>query len=879
MRYDHDNLSRQVRSFRSLGIGFFLVLFLFAAPGLDARVNEDAKLLASDGEEDDIFGQAVSISFNKALIGAPGSGGSEPGAAYVFRYDLGSETWIEEGKLEPSDGDPGDWFGGTLSLDGDVALISSISDQDNGVESGSAYIFRFDETTGLWIEEAKLLPSDGAAHDKFGYSVSISGDVALVGAPFHDANGSGAGAAYAYRYDSETGSWNDEQKIIDYFPWDTDNFGWSLSVSGKTALIGVPGEDNYPAYNAGSVLVYHYDEYTGQWGYTHQLFASDGELNDFFGMAVSHSGDLALVGVPYNSEIGTDAGAAYVFRYDSGSNTWNEEVKLLAPDGNEDDYFGTSVSIYGDLALIGCPFDDALAYNGGSAYAFRYNSATGSWPLEDKLTASDVGHSDFFGTSVSTHGGTSVSGSFGTSDLGSWSGSAYVYGIPEDLVIHVPADYPTIGEAVDHAWEGYTVLVAPGTYTEQVDFERKAITLQSTHGPEVTIIDAGGSGSVVYFDERCLKTSVLDGFTVTNGSNTAGGGILCQRSASPTIRHNFIIGNSAAEGGGIFFAGSDAQVIGNVFLDNSASVGGGAICCYYMTDHAARIENNFIIDNWINSSFGLGGGIYCRYGAPPMTNNFVARNSATCGGGIYCDADRDILIVNNTVTENTATHEGGGIFCYASGFNNCTITNTIVWNNSAVVDPDLSFLAAGVEVTYCAVTGGWPGTGNIPDDPLLADPADNDFHLTWSSPCRDAGTNGAAGLAETDFEGDPRPALGTADIGADEYYYHLYHAGGVVPGSVIDIRVVGAPGLPVDLYLGATLNFPPHPTQHGDYYLEWPPLWTGPIGTIPGSGILSLPVTVPAGWSPGAIYYLQALVGPWNGPWTRFTFVDALVVQ
>ena len=170
---------------------------------------------------------------------------------------------------------------------------------------------------------------------------------------------------------------------------------------------------------------------------------------------------------------------------------------------------------------------------------------------------------------------------------------------------------------------------------------------------------------------------MLDGFTVTNGSNTAGGGILCQRSASPTIRHNFIIGNSAAEGGGIFFAGSDAQVIGNVFLDNSASVGGGAICCYYMTDHAARIENNFIIDNWINSSFGLGGGIYCRYGAPPMTNNFVARNSATCGGGIYCDADRDILIVNNTVTENTATHEGGGIFCYASGFNNCTITKNV----------------------------------------------------------------------------------------------------------------------------------------------------------------------------------------------------------
>jgi len=126
---------------------------------------------------------------------------------------------------------------------------------------------------------------------------------------------------------------------------------------------------------------------------------------------------------------------------------------------------------------------------------------------------------------------------------------------------------------------------------------------------------------------------------------------------------------------------------------------------------------------------------------------------------------------------------------------------------------------------------------------------------------------------------DPRIVLGTVDMGADEYYYHLYHMGDVVPGSPIDVKVVGYPTASIILYLGSGIADPPYSTQHGDFFLNWPPLWQGNIGTVPGNGVLVLPTTVPTGWMTGEEHPLQALVGPWSGPWTRLTNAETLVVE
>jgi hypothetical protein len=162
------------------------------------------------------------------------------------------------------------------------------------------------------------------------------------------------------------------------------------------------------------------------------------------------------------------------------------------------------------------------------------------------------------------------------------------------------------------------------------------------------------------------------------------------------------------------------------------------------------------------------------------------------------------------------------------------------------------------------------GPGMIDADPLFADVANNDFHLTWPSPCRNTGDN-AAVTELYDFEGDPRITLGTVDMGADEFYYHLYSVGDVLPGSPIDIKVVGIPGLPARLALGTGIQDPPQSTFHGDLWLKLPLAKSWQLGAISSTGILTHSAIVPSGWPSGSQHPFQALVGPWGGGATRLT--------
>jgi len=399
-------------------------------------------------------------------------------------------------------------------------------------------------------------------------------------------------------------------------------------------------------------------------------------------------------------------------------------------------------------------------------------------------------------------------------------------------VLLVPEMYATIQDAIDEcqAANNDTVSVAPGVYFETIDFDGKAITV-SGRDPndrsvvERTIIDGGGNSTVVLFFNGEGPDSVLTGVTIRNGYEMWGGGIYCGGS-SPTITNNLITNNVADDTG---------------------------------------------------FEVGKGGGIYCGWASPVIANNVIKNNFATgnsYGGGIYCDENSSAVITNNTIVENSADWQGGGLVLESA---DSAVTNTIVWGNFAPADPQVS--GQNADVTYCDVEGGWPGAGNIDSDPLFVDSANGDFHLTWSSPCRDGGSNGAPGLPDKDFEGDPRAALGAPDMGADEYYYHLYNADPVVPGETIRIKTVGYPSAPVTLYLGFGTEEEPMNTQYGDFWLTWPPAWYGPIGTVPQSGVLAVQVTVPAVWEEGDAYPLQALVGPPNGPWTRFTDVMTLVVE
>jgi len=248
---------------------------------------QEAKLLPTPkgiGGEDSKFGKSVSVDGDRALVGAPNTVGH--GAVYVL--DLIDGLWVESAVLIPIDGEIDDQFGYSVSLKGNRALIGTRFDDDNGVESGSAYVF--DLTAGSWSQTQKLIATDGMANDNFGVSVSLSADRALIGARGVDDNGSASGSAYIF--DLTTGLWSQTQKLMASDGAASDQFGFSVSLSVNRALIGAYFDDDNGT-NSGSAYVF--DLTAGSWSQTQKLIASDSIENDEFGYTVSLSDNRALM--------------------------------------------------------------------------------------------------------------------------------------------------------------------------------------------------------------------------------------------------------------------------------------------------------------------------------------------------------------------------------------------------------------------------------------------------------------------------------------------------------------------------------------------------------------------------------------------------------
>ena len=318
---------------------------------------QDAKLTASDGAAYDYFGGSVSLSGTTALIGADGGYddcGIKSGAAYVFE-DNGT-AWVEVAKLFPANGATDDGFGWSVSLSGTTAIVGTLEGY-----SGSAYVFERDG--GTWSQVAHLSPSDSAAHDFFGCSVSVSGTRAVVGARWDDDCGTRSGAAYVFE-DNGT-AWVELAKLFPSEGATGDGFGFSVALSGTTAIVGA--DEQYSGTDSGSAYVFEKDG--GTWSQVAHLSPSDGAADDFFGCSVSISGTMALVGALCDNDCGHLSGSAYVFE-DNGTH-WIEVCKLTASDGDNGDCFGGSVSLSGTRALVGAVDEDALGLNSGSAYIFE----------------------------------------------------------------------------------------------------------------------------------------------------------------------------------------------------------------------------------------------------------------------------------------------------------------------------------------------------------------------------------------------------------------------------------------------------------------------------------------------------------------------------
>ena len=424
----------------------------------------------------------------------------------------------------------------------------------------------------------------------------------------------------------------------------------------------------------------------------------------------------------------------------------------------------------------------------------------------------------------------------------------------------------------------------------------------------------GGGITIVYSSPTISGNWILGNVSQHDANGHSGGG-LCSVGGGPTIVGNVFRGNYAAKGGGLRIHGGTVSVVeGNLFernlavdLINAGSAGGGA-----MVEGACLVQDNLFL---YNKTEWRGGGLEASasVNSPTIVDNVFIGNHGSEGGGlsvsgrqhspadevlvagnlIYANSVSDIPVnpggsrgggicwigkvhvVNTTIVNNTAIQDGGGIAA-SSGSTYGRVVNSIVWGN---VPSQLWMPNSHVTVDHSDVEGGWTGTGNFDADPQFVDLAKGDLHITWDSPCRNLGTNGAPGLPTLDFEGDPRIHDVTVDVGFDEFHYHLYKTGAVVPGSGLVIKIVGQPGKPALLAMGNGIQDPPQSTSHGDLWLTLPLAQSWQLGKIPGRGVRSFPATVPSSWVVGSQHPFQGLVGPWGGSDSNLTNLMLLTTE
>lgn len=378
-------------------------------------LDEFLRLKASDAANNDGFGYSTSIDGTAAIIGAwkDDDAGADAGSAYLF-HSPNANSWTQFDKITASDGSAGDAFGSSVSISGSQAVIGA--PLDGG--AGSAYIFR-NNGTG-YSEVDKLVASDGASGDQFGYSVAIFGNTAVVGAWMDD---SGKGSAYLFR-DNGAGVWNQIDKITPLDPSASKRFGYSVAIYGNQAVIGAPF-DGEGAALGGAAYIFQ-DDGMGNWNQVDKLLADDAsvgaQLGTSVGISTANGGPIVIAGASGDGSNGVLAGAAYLF---SASGTdWQQIEKLTASDAAAGDRFGHSVAIDGETAVA-----SAYQKSGATGAAYMYRQSEGIWSQVAKLVASDGALGDALGYSSSVSGEITLLGA-PLRDGGTDSGAAYLFRQP-----------------------------------------------------------------------------------------------------------------------------------------------------------------------------------------------------------------------------------------------------------------------------------------------------------------------------------------------------------------------------------------------------------------------------------------------------------------
>ncbi len=326
-----------------------------------------------------------------------------------------------------------DHLGQSVSIDGDYAVIGAPNAQvlsgSSYVQSGSAYVYQrhdpgtpADPNDDFWLFQAQLIPTDlsSLSSDNFGYSVSISGDTVAVGAFGDDDVASYAGAAYIFQKDAGgTDQWGQVQKLTHSLGEANNYFGYSVALDNDTLVVGAYRDGDFGNYS-GSAVVFDRDFGGGDnWGERTTLFAADAAAADFFGYSLSISGDTIVVGANGDDDLGSASGAAYVFERDLGSaDNWGQAKKIIGSTTNSSDRFGQAVSIDADTIVVG-----AYSAGSGAAYVFQRDQGGGENWGEVLQLATPAGTYDF-GWSVDVDLDQII---VGASSESFYAGAAYVF--------------------------------------------------------------------------------------------------------------------------------------------------------------------------------------------------------------------------------------------------------------------------------------------------------------------------------------------------------------------------------------------------------------------------------------------------------------------
>ncbi|MCG8404659.1 MAG: hypothetical protein MI923_05615 [Phycisphaerales bacterium] len=346
---------------------------------------------------------------------------SSRGSASIFRYD--GSAWNHQVRLFRLDG-IADRFGQGISLDDDVALIGAPADDDLGASSGSAFVYRF--TGFFWRFEEQLNASNGAAFDSFGFDLEIDGDKAVIAASRSDIAGLDAGAAYVFCYSPDKQQWTEETILTASDAAPEDRFGFDVAMSGDVVVVGAHHDDDTGA-DSGSAYVFRFNPGTEAWEEEQKLVASTVGPGDEFGNRVATNGEVAVIGARFDDDLGVDAGSAYIYRYDAASQLWVEEAKVTAADGMAGDRFGVSVSISeNELVLIGADQSkNEGPFRPGAAHLFQ--RIDGVWTEVAKLISSDGNPRDYFGWDADITNEWIGCGAFRHDAGGTNSGAAYMF--------------------------------------------------------------------------------------------------------------------------------------------------------------------------------------------------------------------------------------------------------------------------------------------------------------------------------------------------------------------------------------------------------------------------------------------------------------------